>query len=214
MNTITTDKKCKYCGKTMENVQSSRRKYCDDVCRGRYRRKHAHKTGTYKVTCGTCGDTFRTYHDSKKYCTKECRNKSYTSNPEEKLKREKLKHKISCKECGNNFETSHSSMKFCSNYCRQRNKDRQSTLKRRKYYQDGDTSISIDKLIKQDGNSCYLCNYACDIDDYTVSEEGTIICGNNYPSIDHVIPLSKGGKHEWNNVKLAHRICNIRKSNN
>ena len=34
------------------------------------------------------------------------------------------------------------------------------------------------------------------------------ICGNNYPTIDHVIPLAKGGMHSWDNVRLAHHNCN------
>lgn len=31
------------------------------------------------------------------------------------------------------------------------------------------------------------------------------------PSLDHVIPLSKGGHHVWENVALAHLDCNVRK---
>ncbi|MDT2396282.1 HNH endonuclease [Enterococcus avium] len=26
--------------------------------------------------------------------------------------------------------------------------------------------------------------------------------------MDHVIPISKGGTHSWDNVRLAHRHCN------
>ena len=37
------------------------------------------------------------------------------------------------------------------------------------------------------------------------------IVGKKYPSIDHVIPLSKGGTHSWDNVKLAHFSCNSAK---
>lgn len=32
-------------------------------------------------------------------------------------------------------------------------------------------------------------------------------------SLDHILPLSKGGTHEPKNVQLAHRICNMRKYN-
>ena len=32
-----------------------------------------------------------------------------------------------------------------------------------------------------------------------------------YPTIDHIIPLSKGGTHTWNNVQLAHMCCNAGK---
>jgi 5-methylcytosine-specific restriction endonuclease McrA len=27
-------------------------------------------------------------------------------------------------------------------------------------------------------------------------------------TIDHIVPLSKGGKHQYDNCQLAHRICN------
>lgn len=30
----------------------------------------------------------------------------------------------------------------------------------------------------------------------------------NDPTIDHLIPVSKGGLHRWNNVKAAHHHCN------
>ena len=32
------------------------------------------------------------------------------------------------------------------------------------------------------------------------------------PSIDHIIPLSKGGTHTYENVQLTHLVCNLRKS--
>lgn len=32
-------------------------------------------------------------------------------------------------------------------------------------------------------------------------------------SLDHVIPLSKGGTHLYSNVRLAHLICNLKKHN-
>ena len=33
------------------------------------------------------------------------------------------------------------------------------------------------------------------------------------PSIDHIIPLSRGGEHNWSNVQIAHIGCNIKKGN-
>lgn len=39
-------------------------------------------------------------------------------------------------------------------------------------------------------------------------------CGSSkYLTLDHVIPLSKGGQHSWNNVVTACKQCNQRKSN-
>ena len=35
--------------------------------------------------------------------------------------------------------------------------------------------------------------------------------GPTSPTIDHIVPLSKGGSHTWDNVQVAHAICNSRK---
>lgn len=60
--------------------------------------------------------------------------------------------------------------------------------------------ISIQTLYKRDSGVCWICGEPCRLDvDYN---------DNMYPSIDHVLPISKGGKDEWGNVKLAHRLCN------
>lgn len=34
-----------------------------------------------------------------------------------------------------------------------------------------------------------------------------------FGSIDHIIPLSRGGKHTWSNVQAAHLRCNMSKNN-
>lgn len=75
-----------------------------------------------------------------------------------------------------------------------------------------DWNISLKDLSIRDNDICWLCGKPVDWTDYTMDGD-TFIAGNMYPSIDHVRPLSRGGLHEWGNVKLAHRICNSIKSN-
>ena len=36
-------------------------------------------------------------------------------------------------------------------------------------------------------------------------------CGGFADSIDHIVPRSRGGRHEWENVAAACRPCNLRK---
>jgi len=74
-------------------------------------------------------------------------------------------------------------------------------------------AIELQELIKRDNNICYICKQECDSTD-SQWVNGAFIVGNNYPSIDHVIPISKGGTNTWDNVRLAHMICNARKGNN
>ena len=70
-----------------------------------------------------------------------------------------------------------------------------------------DSDITLDGLLRRDGCACHICGGLCDVYDF-IKTDKAFIAGNNYPSIDHVIPLAKGGLHSWDNVKVAHRICN------
>src|SRR5699024_12249311 len=70
--------------------------------------------------------------------------------------------------------------------------------------------IDLDGLIQRDGGVCYVCGKEGD-------ERRKFRRGHprgdmrNYPTIDHVVPLSRGGEHVWENVKLAHHSCNTKK---
>ena len=60
--------------------------------------------------------------------------------------------------------------------------------------------ITLPALIKRDGLQCAICGLMC-------------IYGDDpnaplYPTIDHIIPIAKGGGHTWDNVQVAHRQCN------
>lgn len=56
------------------------------------------------------------------------------------------------------------------------------------------------------------------VDPKTVYDRDQGICGicgqpvgPSVASIDHIVPLAKGGKHSYRNVQLAHLSCNLRK---
>lgn len=74
--------------------------------------------------------------------------------------------------------------------------------------------ITLDELFKRDKGVCHICGAVCDKEDYKWIKRGIKVCGGNYPSIDHVKPLSKGGQHSWDNVRLAHMVCNATKGAN
>lgn len=66
-----------------------------------------------------------------------------------------------------------------------------------------DPQISLKKVMLRDQGICQLCGKPVD----TTSRSGKGV-GKLYPTIDHIIPLSRGGGHTWDNVQLAHLICN------
>lgn len=113
-----------------------------------------------------------------------------------------------CVECGKKYIAHYPLAKYCSKKC-----SRKVTRIRKRY--EGitiDKDITVQKLAKRDHDKCQLCGLPVDWDDKHKTDKA-IICGDMYPSIDHIIPISSGGLHAWNNVQLAHRICNTKKSN-
>ena len=115
----------------------------------------------------------------------------------------------SCPVCG----TITKRPKYCSVQCRNKTEYKSREVIRRMRIRNAmvDNDITVHSLYNRDNGYCHICGRKTDLEDYVVMSD-TMICGNWYPSIDHVIPLSKGGEHSWQNVKLAHRICNSLKS--
>lgn len=122
----------------------------------------------------------------------------------------RIEYKHICEDCGEEFTSFSKNHSLCNRCSRRRNnrelKDRLKNMNRI------DRNISLHKLIQRDKGICKICGRQVDINDYYYTDEGYFIAGENYPSIDHIIPLAKGGTHTWDNVQLAHRHCNSIKS--
>ena len=67
------------------------------------------------------------------------------------------------------------------------------------------------QLLDLYGAVCHICNKEIDLNapKKSIGEEGW----ENGLHLDHAIPLSKGGTDTINNVKPAHALCNLSKSN-
>lgn len=115
-----------------------------------------------------------------------------------------------CKECGKTFIKKPNSRTYCSDRCRKASINRG---KDHRLNKDNiiDKDITLEKLYIKENGTCYICGRKCDI------PKGLGGTGNiqadSYPSIEHVKPISKGGLHSWDNVRLACRGCNNAKGN-
>ena len=190
----------------------------------------------YARECIVCGKAFTTWLPQKKTCSDECktihkkeydkgRDRSRKRTPEEeherwiirrygshenyqkwlaeqeRLKQEQMErtrkrreaekeanHRFGeCVVCGSQYETYNPAQKTCCTKCSRKlaNARKQNRIPKEQM---------IDR--KQ-----------CDWDD----KDGNKV-GPNYPSIDHLIPVARGGLHAWSNVRLAHFKCNVDKS--
>lgn len=94
--------------------------------------------------------------------------------------------------------------KECSKTINNQRQNRRKDFRKRISKTDESKDITLLSVYKKDNGICWICGKPCD---YTLDGND-----NYYPSIDHVIPIAKGGKDCWDNVRLAHRGCNIVKS--
>lgn len=125
------------------------------------------------------------------------------------LKRAKRLHR--CPVCG----TITDNKVYCSIKCNQKANNATKEVRRRKRIDNAliDKNISLKRLYKRDGGVCQICGEKCDWSDHQYKGR-YFIAGKAYPSIDHIIPLSKGGEHSWDNIQLAHFSCNSKKGAN
>jgi hypothetical protein len=65
--------------------------------------------------------------------------------------------------------------------------------------------MSAREIAERDGTDCGICGLSVDM---TLARSD----GLNCPSVDHVIPRSRGGSHDPSNLQLAHLRCNMAKS--
>jgi hypothetical protein len=65
--------------------------------------------------------------------------------------------------------------------------------------------LSVWEIYERDGGRCHICGEH--VHDDIKWPDGRA------PSVDHVLPITKGGSDEPENLKLAHLRCNISKGN-
>jgi 5-methylcytosine-specific restriction endonuclease McrA len=127
-----------------------------------------------------------------------------------------------CAHCGRRFCARRSTTRFCGQTCREaaglaRLLARYATdpavrersiahaqARRATRLGLGSKRMLLSALAERDGWTCQLCRQPLD--------PATTVKALK-PSLDHVVPLSRGGSHDLSNVQLAHYACNLSKGN-
>lgn len=164
------------------------------------------------IQCDNCLDIlsrikeeeYRNQIERNKIISKE---KSVQKKIEAEQVKEQSKHHY-CLRCGKEF-IGKAQSRYCSAICQRRQADStRSHVRRMQAMSKVHDVISPDLLYERDKGICWLCGKATDKTDKTVRPDGVTIVHDNYPTVDHVIPLKHGGTHTWDNVRLAHFKCN------
>ena len=146
-----------------------------------------------------------------KFCGKECKSawhrsaRSIYRGPRCRVIKIKARLWIEghCPECGERFvrRDNPNAIGFCSKKCQLKVKARRHDHAKRGV---GYKTLTYWTIAERDHWTCQLCGGSVDREARVPDPQA--------PTLDHIIPLAKGGAHDETNVHLAHFICNSRKS--
>lgn len=91
---------------------------------------------------------------------------------------------------------------------RRRRADREAARRAAKANGQQGEEITRDGLRARDGDQCPYCGTLMNFSTHTRQTRPS-----NSASVDHILPLSRGGAHAWSNVVLCCIGCNVRKGN-
>ena len=211
---------CAQCGQHFwVRGRGVRRLYCSNPCirlATNQRRQDLKDESRKNYECQLCHALFQAVRTDQKFCSENCRRTS-------KVHCERFGELDYCPlplcKCGRiatppkgkmHYQKSLGRSKTCD-ICRQfkeqeRNKGRGSSksLLRRQVVKRGE-KIKLDNLVIRDGFDCQICGVVLDW-----SKRGS---RKLWPSLDHIVPITKGGEHTYDNSRMVHLGCNASKGN-
>lgn len=180
--------------------------------------RKANGNSRIRMKCKSCGNvieraesTIRIKNIRCEHCFDVEKNKKELNEKRVELMRffiayKELKTPKQCCICGEEFYSQYSGKKYCSDKCKNINKKKTNSSIRkrcRKYGVYYDPSVKSVDVFKRDHYICQICGIECITND---DKWGYV--GPYSPSIDHIVPLAKGGTHTWGNTQCTHIICN------
>lgn len=213
-------KKCKRCEANFEpRLAGKEQLYCSPMCYliSRHEQTLQTRRDAYKEkSCDHCNKYFVSNIKAQRFCSDECRRVATLIRLKAKWRADNPLPKnwnYDCDECGVLVERSLEQGprnkgaygRFCA-ICTDKRKVaryRKKTARRQGVVKPG--NIHYLEVFERDQGVCWLCNKVVDTTLPRVSKFGG--------TIDHVIPISRGGEDTLENCRLAHWICNNHKSN-
>ena len=201
---------CETCGVAATSAHKTAR-FCSDACRYKSRQR-----STSVSTCEHCGNEFfarRGTYAINKYCNRVCRGLAATAQAKQPPTFSLLAF-TRCKRC-DAVMVKRRNRKYCGDECRRLNNiervmelyDAASSTGRVKEAMHWRRTMT-DYLAERDGVKCGICRKRVNI---------TLTSGTRGdpmgPSIDHVVPRSKGGTNDLANLRLTHWTCNNKRGN-
>ena len=203
---------CEYCGKPRWSDHPNRNRFCSRECVNKAKnletlsRKEAWRKERIELmtrACPNCGVVFQAKHENHRFCSSECQYENALRVHHENIVAHFIPVVSVCPECGNLFSTTlqSQSKQYCSRECAERAQSRRYHARRKEQMSKAFVEpVGLKTTFRSYGGVCAICGLP-------VPETGDPT--NQWAAtVDHIIPLSQGGKHAKNNCQIAHRLCN------
>ncbi|MEU0847725.1 HNH endonuclease [Streptomyces flaveolus] len=230
---------CPYCGDLMTHPRrvqcgapECKRQYVNEKQRAfqrRYKEEHGNyhsrlydrgRPREYTVTCRHCGREAVVTKRAAQYCSHDCwYEASHAKHAQVELAWKPILvapravrvivlrplrrrwFSVSCPECSAWFVTDNPNHQYCTLRCSRRaHKAKRRALEREAFV----AQVKRRQVYERDQWICQLCRKPVARDE--------VVPHPKAPTIDHIVPLARGGTHEPVNVQLAHYLCNSIKS--
>lgn len=198
--------RCKHCRKP---YSGRRRKFCSPVCASESRSlaRDSERLSTVLV-CRQCGDGFFTEKSlGRLYCSAFCSRKWQRENNPSICELDGcdavVKARMLCAKHYTAWRRAEGLDTWKDEWTPAR-KAHYHLRRARKRGVDAEKVVSL-RVFERDGWLCGICG---ELVDSAVKWPDSMS-----PSLDHIVPLSRGGAHTYENTRLAHVSCNVSKSN-
>lgn len=197
---------CAQCGASFVPTPGAKhQRFCDVKCKAkanntRHRRALLPLRDTAPVpqTCPQCGDSFLPKNRNRVYCYgKFCAQAAYQSRKAAGDARRVVARSVPCDGCGTAFTAVYPSARWCSKGCANRH---WGNVRARQRGQLSSAKYTDLEIFERDGWRCHLCRKPIRRDLPRLDPDGA--------TIDHLIPIARGGLDEPANVAAAHWKCN------
>jgi 5-methylcytosine-specific restriction endonuclease McrA len=223
---------CLHCATpfTYTPTRGPRRKYCSALCSARAWEvaRDKSKRARHQRTCIQCGTSWLAVEADARYCSKQCQdavrypveNRRKRISPRVRAARRKQARAARgttgkgtvwtqgpCNRCGKQFISKTSAAtpaKYCTKVCKERDVFDRRRERLVLAVLEGAEPVRRWRIFERDGYRCHICRRKTD--------KAKAVPHPRAPTIDHLIPIALGGRHEPANVACACFQCNSAKS--
>lgn len=186
-----------------DSIPKGRRYWCSRHCSTKALYSAQRQRRQSNRACQACSAQF-IGPTNRKYCTRECAKLAAKLQRHQRLWAVEVVPRA-CLTCGKIWTPTPNNApraKFCSSECQ---RPWYKNLYRARLAGAFIEMVSPDAVYERDGWICQLCNEPIDRSAKSPHPKS--------PSLDHIVPISRGGDHSYKNCQASHLLCNCTKGN-